>query len=68
MGMILGAEKKKTTSLLEALKRMQVYQTMSLPEEYSRGSACTVCSMLREEGYLFTTSTKTGILTVTRLK
>lgn len=61
-------KKLKTQSLPDALKEMKVGETCLAPDECTPRYVTRMCSELKEEGYLFQTSTKTGAQTITRLK
>ena len=47
---------------------MKVGETCIAPDECSASYVKRACSELKEKGYVFTTSTKTGVQTITRLK
>ena len=55
-------------SLPEALKDMKIGQTCIAPDNCTHAYVKTACSSLKKEGYLFSTSAKSGVQTVTRLK
>lgn len=61
-------KKLKTQSLVDALKSMNVGETCIAPDECTPTYVKKACSELKEKGYLFTTSTKTGVQTITRLQ
>ena len=61
-------KKLKTASLADALKGMTVGETCVAPDGYQPKYVKRACCELKEKGYLFTTSTKTGVQTITRLK
>lgn len=61
-------KKLQTQSLADALKAMNVGETCIAPDECTPKTVQKTCSDLKGEGCLFTTTTKTGVLTVTRLK
>lgn len=61
-------KKLKTASLTDALKDMQVGETRIAPDECTPAYVKRACSDLKENGYIFATSTKTGVQTVTRLQ
>lgn len=61
-------KKLKTQSLPDALKAMSVGETCIAPDECTTTYVKRACYDLKGKGYLFTTSTKTGVQTVTRLK
>ncbi len=58
--------KLKTQSLPDALKGMSVGETCIAPDECTQQYVKRTCCELKQEGYIFTTSTATGIQTVTR--
>ncbi len=58
----------KTSSLADALKEMRVGETCLAPDECTPKYVTKTCCELKEEGYLFQTSTRTGTQTITRLK
>lgn len=57
-----------TQSLSDALKGMSVGETRISPDECTPAYVKKACSELKKKGYLFSTSTKGGTQTVTRLK
>lgn len=61
-------KKLKTQSLIDALMAMNVGETCIAPDECSTSYVKRACSELKEKGYVFATSTKTGVQTITRLK
>lgn len=61
-------KKLKTQSLPEALMSMNIGETCISPDECTPAYVKRACTDLKEKGYLFVTSTKTGVQTVTRLK
>ena len=65
---IMELKKLKTQSLTDALTDMKVGETCIAPDECSASYVKRACSELKEKGYVFTTSTKTGVQTITRLK
>ncbi len=58
----------KTASLADALTEMKVGETTFAPEGYKPKTVMVECNKLKEKGYLFTTTMRTGLQTVTRLK
>lgn len=60
--------KLKTQSLPDALRGMAVGETCISPDECTPVYVKRTCYELKQEGYIFTTTTKTGVQTVTRLK
>lgn len=61
-------KKLKTQSLADALMAMSIGETCIAPDECSASYVKRACSELKDKGYVFTTSTKTGVQTITRLK
>lgn len=61
-------KKLKTQSLPDALSAMNVGETCIAPDECTTAYVKRACCDLKKKGYLFTTSTKAGVQTVTRLK
>jgi len=61
-------KKLKTQSLPNALMGMNVGETCISPDECTPTYVKKACCELKEKGYLFVTSTKAGVQTVTRLK
>ena len=61
-------KKLKTASLADALKEMKVGETCLSPDECTPKTVSKTCVELKRQGYLFLTSTRTGVQTVTRLK
>lgn len=61
-------KKLKTQSLFDALKSMAVGETCIAPDECRTNYVKRACSSLKESGYVFITSTKSGERTITRLK
>lgn len=61
-------KKLKTQSLPEALMAMSVGQSCIAPDECTPAYVRRACCELKEKGYTFSTSTKLGVMTVTRLK
>lgn len=57
-----------TQSLPDALMAMQIGETRISPDGCSKAYVKRACTDLKEKGYLFVTTTKTGVQTVTRLK
>lgn len=55
-------------SLLDALKAMSVGETCQAPDECTYGTVKKTCSDLRSQGYIYLTSCKAGVQTITRLK
>lgn len=61
-------KKLKTSSLADALKGMKIGETCISPDGYSHKTVIKTCAELKAQGYLFQTSTRTEVQTVTRLK
>lgn len=61
-------KKIKTLSFPDALKAMRIGETCIAPDECTRGYVKRMCSGLKDEGYIFVTSTRVGEMTITRLK
>lgn len=61
-------KKLKTQSLPDALMAMSIGETCISPDECTPTYVKKACSELKEKGYLYVTSTKSGVQTVTRLK
>lgn len=61
-------KKLKTQSLCDALREMKVGETCIAPDGCSVAHVKRTCSELKAEGYLFATSQRAGVQTVTRLK
>lgn len=61
-------KKLKTLSLYDALMEMTIGETCIAPDEVSPSYVRRACADLKEKGYVFSTSTKTGVQTVTRLQ
>jgi hypothetical protein len=55
-------------SLPNALKEMRVGETCIAPDGYTQKSVTKTCVELKAKGYIFNTSTRTGVQTVTRLR
>lgn len=61
-------KKIKTLSLFDALKEMTVGETCLAPDECTYAYVKRACTELKKHGFIFTTSKRTGVLTITRLK
>ncbi len=61
-------KKLKTQSLYDALMEMSLGETCISPDGCTPAYVKRACCDLKEKGYLFQTSTKTGVQTITRLK
>lgn len=55
-------------SLPDALMAMSVGETCISPDDCTPAYVKKTCSELKDKGYMFVTSTKTGVQTITRLK
>lgn len=58
----------KTATLSDALTDMKIGETAIAPVGYNPKTVVKTCSELKEHGYLFTTSLRAGVQTITRLK
>lgn len=65
IGMI---KKLETQSLQKALCNMAIGETCTAPEGYTVRSIRKTCSVLKKKGFLFSTTTKMGFPTITRLQ
>ena len=54
-------KKLKTASLADALKDMTIGETCVAPDGYQPKSVTKTCVELKEQGYLFQTSTRSGV-------
>lgn len=61
-------KKLKVATLPAALKEMEVGETCIAPDGYSPRTVRVTCTDLRADGFLFQTSTRAGVQTITRLK
>lgn len=61
-------KKLKTQSLPAALMAMNVGETCVAPDECTPAYVKRACTSLKEKGYLFATTQKSGVQTITRLK
>lgn len=61
-------KKLKVASLPAALKEMSVGETCIAPDGIQPRTVIKTCVELKAEGYLFQTSTRAGMQTITRLK
>ena len=57
-----------TQSLSDALKKMQIGETRIAPDDCTPAYVRRICSELKADGFLFQTSTRAEVQTVTRLK
>lgn len=55
-------------SLFDAIKGMHVGETCIAPDQCTPQYVRRVCSELKEQGYIYATTSKTGVQTITRLK
>lgn len=60
--------KLHTASLSDALRNMDVGETCIAPDGHTDGYIRRACAGMASEGYIFQTSTRTGEMTITRLK
>lgn len=60
--------KLQCTTLTQALKGMKVNETCIAPDGYNPFTVLKACSELNRQGYIYRTSTSTGVQTITRLK
>lgn len=58
----------KTATLSDALAEMKIGETAIAPAGYTLKTVRKTCSELKEKGFLFATTTRAGVQTVTRLK
>lgn len=61
-------KKLKTQSLIDALMEMNVGETCIAPDECTYSYVKRQCSVLKDKGYIFSTTRRTGVQTITRLK
>lgn len=61
-------KKLKTASLSDALIGMKVGESAIAPDGYARRSVTKMCCDLKKQGYIFTTTTKTGEQVITRIQ
>ena len=61
-------KKLKTNTLAGALSEMKVGETCLPPDDYTPKTVVKTCVELKAKGYLFQTSTRAGVQTITRLK
>lgn len=64
----MALKKLKTQSLPDALMAMSIGETCIAPDECTPAYVKRACTELKEKGYIYVTSTKTGEQTITRLK
>lgn len=60
-------KKLKTQSLPDALMAMKVGETCIAPDECKAAYVRRACNSLKEQGYVFATTHKSGVQTITRL-
>lgn len=58
----------KTSTLSDALTDMKIGETAIAPEGYKPETVRKTCTELKSKGYLFTTTMRAGVQTVTRLR
>lgn len=58
----------KTATLSDALSGMKVGETAIAPAGYKPETVRKTCTEMKDRGYLFQTSTRAGVQTITRLK
>lgn len=61
-------KKLKTASLADALAEMQVGEICLAPDGYSPKTVVKTCVEMKSKGFLFQTSQRAGVQTITRLK
>ena len=61
-------ERLRTASLSDALTEMRIGQTAIAPVGYKPETVRKTCTELKGKGYLFSTTMKAGVQTVTRLR
>ncbi len=61
-------KKLKTGTLADALAEMQVGDVRIAPDGYSPKTVIKTCVKMKEKGYLFQTTQRSGAQTITRLK
>lgn len=64
----MALKKLMIQSLPEALKSMAVGETCIAPDGCTPATVKKTCTELKAKGYVFSTTTKTGVQTVTRLQ
>ena len=64
----MGIKKLRTASLADALAEMQVGESCLAPDGYTPKTVIKTCVEMKDRGYLFQTSQRSGTQTVTRLK
>lgn len=58
----------RTATLADALTEMKIGETAFAPVGYKPKTVMVECNKLKEKGYLYTTSKRAGVQTITRLK
>ncbi|MCM1079125.1 MAG: hypothetical protein NC344_05795 [Bacteroidales bacterium] len=58
----------KTATLAEALSEMSLGETAIAPKGYKPETVRKTCTELKNKGYLFSTTMRAGVQTITRLK
>lgn len=61
-------KKLKTKCLKDALRAMEVGEICIAPDGYAAKTVVKTCSELKDDGYLFVTSLRSGEQTILRLK
>lgn len=61
-------KKLKTATLADALSEMQVGESRLAPDGYAPNTVIKTCVEMKEKGYIFQTSRRSGVQTITRLK
>lgn len=58
----------KTASLADALAEMKIGEICLAPDGYAPMTVVKTCTEMKSKGYLFQTSRRAGVQTITRLK
>lgn len=58
----------RVATLMDALRAMEVGETSVAPEGYKEGAVRAACYTLKAQGYIFSTSMRSGVQTITRIK
>jgi len=61
-------KKLKTASLSDALAEMQIGESCLAPDGYAPKTVIKTCVEMKAKGYLFQTSQRSGVQTITRLQ
>lgn len=64
----MAIEKLITATLGDAMKAMAVGETRQAPDGYQVNAVRVEVAKLNKQGYLFQTSTRSGVQTITRFK